>query len=184
MRLSRTHLELFGVGLLVGFLNLRYSFVYEYVEYEQLGMFEMTVIGVSGAFLVAAIPFAYAYHLGREGRAARPPVVAAQFLAVGVVAGTFDFVITRAIQAQNGLYANQPLLEAFLAWFSTIFYVSSTLVLAGLAGVPLGVMYGRSAGGESDDAESADGADDADDADGPDEQDNSTPYPDAVRTDV
>ena len=87
-------------------------------------------------FLLIALPFLYAFYLGKTGRADSPLAIAARFLAAGILGG-----LLASLPQPFG--ADADLVTIIGYRFSRIVHWVIPFTLAGLAGVPLGSRYGN-----------------------------------------
>lgn len=89
--------------------------------------------------VVVALALGYGYRVGKAGRAGSPRAVAREYLVAGLV-GIVAFLVIGMVVFDFSWQ---------LQWFDFVLVLRMTVdfvvpfVLAGLAGVPLGAMYGR-----------------------------------------
>lgn len=136
----------------------------------------LTLLGALFYVATHAAPFGYAYHLGRRGAAGSPTTFAMRLAgAMAVVAIAFGLLSRWGWPMGSSM----PL---WLELFSTIVYSTTTFVLAGLAGAPLGAIYGRD-GVEDERSDDGDGEAASDAATEADPAQNGDAIEGAIRTD-
>lgn len=178
MRPSRTQLVIFGIALL-GLslqrlvLHPRFDLVQDVTHYF--------LFNTGVELLLFGLAFGYAYHLGRTRRAGTPITVARQYLVGGVAAVGCIWAVLFSLT--NYLTFDRSVQTLAILLNMAVEFVIPFL-FAGLAGVPLGAMYGRA----DDDEPGGEGQDDADadaDSDGAGETDpEDDPFEHAVRSDL
>lgn len=168
MRPSRPQLVIFGIALLgLSLQRLVPPFLFEHVQ--DVTYYFLFNSGVE--LLVFGLAVGYAYGLGRTGRAGTPITVARQYLVAGVAA-------VGCIWAVLFFWSNAPTfdrpVQTLAMLLSTIVGFVLPFLFAGLAGVPLGAMYGREDDDKrdsEDDDEHDSERDDEHDSEGQDEAD-------------
>lgn len=159
MRPSRPQLVIFGIALL-GLSLQRLVSAPLFAHVQDVTYYFLFNIGVE--LLLFGLAVGYAYRLGRTGRAGTPITIARQYLVGGTAA-------VGCIWAVLFFWSNAPTFDRPVQTLAMLLNTSVRFLIpflfAGLAGVPLGAMYGR----EDDEHDSE--RDDEHDSDGQDETD-------------
>lgn len=136
MRPSRTQVELVGIALgAVAFKQVPYITGFEPGSIVDNSYFLLIQV----CFLTLGVTYAY-YH-GRTGRAGPPPTVAREFFVAGLVGVVVEWTIRLDFGQSLVAYPEPEMLVILI--LNMVVADAVPFALAGLAGVPLGAMYGR-----------------------------------------